>query len=256
MELGVTYRFGAEVAAVLTEAGRACGVRLARRRGAPGRHRGVRRRRAHAVPRPAPRRHRPSACTPAASGNSRRCPDSSCCSRVARPTPGSGHHTCGSRPTTTPNSTRCSAAKPAPGARPDDLRLRAERPGHAPGRRPRSMVRPRQRTAALPTPGPGHRLGRSGSRGHYRDRVLAVMAERGFDVRDRLLWSVVRTPADLERDAAAPGGSIYGTSSNGVRAAYLRPAQRRPAAGTVPRRRLRPPRRRPSARRNVRRDRR
>ena len=58
----------------------------------------------------------------------------------------------------------------------------------------------------------------------YRDRVLHVMAARGFDVRDRLLWSVVRTPADLERETGAPGGAIYGTSSNGMRAAFLRPA--------------------------------
>ena len=33
----------------------------------------------------------------------------------------------------------------------------------------------------------------------YRDRVLAVMAARGYDVRDRLLWSEIRTPADLEQ---------------------------------------------------------
>jgi phytoene desaturase len=58
----------------------------------------------------------------------------------------------------------------------------------------------------------------------YRDRILAVMAARGYDVRDRLLWSVVRTPADLERETRAPGGAIYGTSSNGARAAFLRPA--------------------------------
>jgi phytoene desaturase len=65
----------------------------------------------------------------------------------------------------------------------------------------------------------------------YRDRVLAVMAARGFDVRDRLLWSQVRTPADLERDTRAPGGSIYGTSSNGARAAFLRAANVSPVPG-------------------------
>ncbi len=65
----------------------------------------------------------------------------------------------------------------------------------------------------------------------YRDRVLAVMAARGFDVRDRLLWSEIRTPADLERDTRAPGGSIYGTSSNGARAAFLRPANVSPVPG-------------------------
>ncbi len=65
----------------------------------------------------------------------------------------------------------------------------------------------------------------------YRDRILAVMAARGFDVRDRLLWSEIRTPADLERDTRAPGGSIYGTSSNGARAAFLRPANVSPVPG-------------------------
>ncbi len=65
----------------------------------------------------------------------------------------------------------------------------------------------------------------------YRDRILAVMAARGFDVRDRLLWCEVRTPADLERDTRAPGGAIYGTSSNGARAAFLRPANRSPVPG-------------------------
>ena len=65
----------------------------------------------------------------------------------------------------------------------------------------------------------------------YRDRILAVMASRGFDVRERLLWSEIRTPADLERDTRAPGGSIYGTSSNGARAAFLRPANVSPVPG-------------------------
>ncbi|RZU30412.1 phytoene desaturase [Blastococcus saxobsidens] len=58
----------------------------------------------------------------------------------------------------------------------------------------------------------------------YADRVLEVMAARGHDVRGRLRWRVVRTPADLERDTGSVGGSIYGTSSNGSRAAFLRPA--------------------------------
>jgi phytoene desaturase len=58
----------------------------------------------------------------------------------------------------------------------------------------------------------------------YADRVLEVMAERGLDVRDRLLWRVVRTPAHLEYDTRSVGGSIYGSSSNGARSAFLRPA--------------------------------
>ncbi len=65
----------------------------------------------------------------------------------------------------------------------------------------------------------------------YADRVLAVMAERGFEVRDRLRWRVVRTPADLEHSTRAPGGAIYGTSSNGARSAFLRAANRSPVPG-------------------------
>jgi phytoene dehydrogenase-like protein len=65
----------------------------------------------------------------------------------------------------------------------------------------------------------------------YADRVLTVLAARGLDVRDRLLWHEVRTPADLERATRAPGGSIYGTSSNGPRAAFLRPANASPVPG-------------------------
>ncbi len=70
-----------------------------------------------------------------------------------------------------------------------------------------------------------------GLRETYADRVLAVMAARGLDVRDRVLWRELRTPADLERSTRSVGGSIYGTSSNGTRAAFLRPANRSPVPG-------------------------
>ncbi|USX53664.1 NAD(P)/FAD-dependent oxidoreductase [Lentzea sp. HUAS12] len=65
----------------------------------------------------------------------------------------------------------------------------------------------------------------------YADRVLRVMAERGLDVRDRVRWREIRTPADWARDTGAVGGSIYGSSSNGPRAALLRPANRSPVPG-------------------------
>jgi phytoene desaturase len=65
----------------------------------------------------------------------------------------------------------------------------------------------------------------------YADAVLAVLARRGLDVRDRLRWCEVRTPADLERDTGSVGGSIYGTSSNGARAAFLRPGNASPVPG-------------------------
>ncbi|HEU4423343.1 MAG TPA: phytoene desaturase family protein [Pilimelia sp.] len=61
----------------------------------------------------------------------------------------------------------------------------------------------------------------------YADRVLDVLAARGVDVRDRLLFREIRTPADL---AGAPGGGIYGTASHGLRG-LLRPANAGPVAG-------------------------
>jgi len=65
----------------------------------------------------------------------------------------------------------------------------------------------------------------------YADRVLAVLAARGLDVRDRLLFREIRTPADLERATRSAGGSIYGSSSNSAAAAFLRPANRSPVPG-------------------------
>jgi phytoene dehydrogenase-like protein len=58
-----------------------------------------------------------------------------------------------------------------------------------------------------------------------------VLARRGTDVRGRVRWREIRTPADLERETGAPGGAIYGTASHGPRAALLRPANRSPVPG-------------------------
>lgn len=66
---------------------------------------------------------------------------------------------------------------------------------------------------------------------HYADRVVKLLASRGVDLRERILWREIITPADLERRTRAPGGSIYGTSSNGMRAAFLRPANASPIGG-------------------------
>ncbi|GAA5145302.1 phytoene desaturase family protein [Nocardioides marinquilinus] len=65
----------------------------------------------------------------------------------------------------------------------------------------------------------------------YAARLLDLLAERGVDVRPHLRWCETVTPADLERRTLTPGGSIYGTSSNGARAAFLRPANRTPVPG-------------------------
>ena len=50
-------------------------------------------------------------------------------------------------------------------------------------------------------------------------------------MRDRLDVLEIRTPADLERSVNAPGGAIYGTSSNGARAAFMRAKNRSPIKG-------------------------
>ncbi len=60
----------------------------------------------------------------------------------------------------------------------------------------------------------------------YADRVLDVLAERGVDVRDRLVFRDIRTPADLASATGTPGGAIYGTAGG-----LLRPANRGPAHG-------------------------
>lgn len=65
----------------------------------------------------------------------------------------------------------------------------------------------------------------------YAASLLDLCAERGIDVRPHLRWMRIRTPADIERDTRSPGGSIYGTASNGARASFLRPANRQPVDG-------------------------
>jgi phytoene desaturase len=59
----------------------------------------------------------------------------------------------------------------------------------------------------------------------YADRVLATLAARGVDVRDRLLFREVLTPADLETATRSPGGAIYGTAGHGL-TGLLRPPNR------------------------------
>jgi phytoene dehydrogenase-like protein len=61
----------------------------------------------------------------------------------------------------------------------------------------------------------------------YADRVLAVLARRGLDVRDRVLFREIRTPADLAVSARAPGGAIYGTAAHRL----LRPPNTGPVRG-------------------------
>lgn len=62
----------------------------------------------------------------------------------------------------------------------------------------------------------------------YADSIINQIEARGISVRNRLESLTIRTPADLEKSANAPGGSIYGTSSNGTRGAFMRAKNRSP----------------------------
>ncbi len=65
----------------------------------------------------------------------------------------------------------------------------------------------------------------------YAEHLLEVLARRGLDLSGRLRFVEHRSPLDLARRTRAVGGAIYGTSSNGPRAAFLRPANRSPVPG-------------------------
>jgi phytoene desaturase len=73
--------------------------------------------------------------------------------------------------------------------------------------------------------------GGSGLTERYAEHLLDLLGARGLPVRDRVLWSQSLSPADLEQRTGAVGGAIYGTSSNGASAAFLRPANRSPVRG-------------------------
>lgn len=61
--------------------------------------------------------------------------------------------------------------------------------------------------------------------------ILEQLAAVGPDLRDRARFAEVIGPRDLAERYRSPGGAIYGTSSNGRRAAFRRPAMRGPRRG-------------------------
>lgn len=65
----------------------------------------------------------------------------------------------------------------------------------------------------------------------YANTIIDQIEARGISVRDRLESLTIRTPADLENAVRAPGGAIYGTSSNGAKAAFMRAKNRSPLQG-------------------------
>lgn len=58
------------------------------------------------------------------------------------------------------------------------------------------------------------------------ESILAVVASHGVDLRDRLLFTETIAPTDFARRYRSPGGALYGTSSDGRRAAFVRPRNR------------------------------
>jgi len=65
----------------------------------------------------------------------------------------------------------------------------------------------------------------------YAERLLDLLAARGWPLRQRRLWWQWRSPADLADATGAPGGAIYGSASHGPRGAFLRAANRSPVPG-------------------------
>ncbi len=60
----------------------------------------------------------------------------------------------------------------------------------------------------------------------YGQKIIKKLDDLGLNVSPRLDFMKYRTPADLENYAMAPGGSIYGSSSNSVASAFLRTKNR------------------------------
>jgi diapolycopene oxygenase len=64
----------------------------------------------------------------------------------------------------------------------------------------------------------------------YAERILELLAKRGVDIRNRIKVQHLMTPDDLESRYLTHRGGIYGSSSNTVSSAFLRPQNR---SGTV-----------------------
>ncbi|MFI6580660.1 phytoene desaturase family protein [Embleya sp. NPDC050493] len=68
-------------------------------------------------------------------------------------------------------------------------------------------------------------------RDDYSATVLDLLARRGLDVRERVLWSILRTPADLAGQTGAPGGAVPGAGADGPRNAPRRVPNRSAVPG-------------------------
>ena len=65
----------------------------------------------------------------------------------------------------------------------------------------------------------------------YANTIIDQIEASGIPIRERLEVMEIRTPLELQTSVNAPGGSIYGTSSNGARSAFARAKNRSPIKG-------------------------
>ena len=65
----------------------------------------------------------------------------------------------------------------------------------------------------------------------YAHSIINQIEAAGIAIRERLEVLEIRTPLDLQESVHAPGGSIYGSSSNGARSAFSRAKNRSPIKG-------------------------
>ena len=61
---------------------------------------------------------------------------------------------------------------------------------------------------------------------NYRDLILEKLAQRGFDIQDKIRTEIILTPEDLQQMSGAWRGALYGPSANDRFAVFLRPHNR------------------------------
>ncbi len=61
---------------------------------------------------------------------------------------------------------------------------------------------------------------------NYRDLILEKLAQRGFDIQDKIRTEVILSPQDLQKMSGAWRGALYGPSANDRFAVFLRPHNR------------------------------
>ena len=77
----------------------------------------------------------------------------------------------------------------------------------------------------------GHDWSDGAANERYADRILDLLADRGLDVRDRVLWRELQTPQDLGTRDRTGDGAIYGTASHGALSVLQRARNAGPLEG-------------------------